>query len=119
MTSKSASTNTRELSKAKRRPRKIQRPRGVPIATTKTFALGESTSKAIMNISLSIGGTLMTIKRMITNLYAMSVRVMIITMTGIHAAMMTKDTPRTRTNAKTARRVSMKHITLKMSRTKD
>jgi hypothetical protein len=48
------SGKTRESSKAKRRPRKMQRPRRVPIATIKTVTLGDSTIKAVMNVGLAI-----------------------------------------------------------------
>jgi hypothetical protein len=57
--------NTRELTKTKRRPRKMQRQTRVPIATIETIALGNLTVKTTMIISLMINDVQMIVKRMI------------------------------------------------------
>jgi len=57
MMTTSTAVSTRESLKAKRRPRKTQRPRRVPIATSKIVTQGNLTIETIMNISLMTDNT--------------------------------------------------------------
>jgi hypothetical protein len=109
--------NTRESFKAKRRPKKIQIPRRVPVARMKTSIPSGLTVETITNIDLVICIFPTIIESKIVIPHTMNARIMSITVIGTHTIMMAKDTPRTKTNARAAMRVVIRHLMLTTWRT--
>jgi hypothetical protein len=74
--------NTRDLSKAKRRPRKVQRPTTRHVTPAMPIAQVDLTINTIMSTCLMINNAWMIIKETIVKSHAMNTRAISITMAG-------------------------------------